>query len=135
MIFDAKPPKPKKGILKYLPLPLLILIVVAVGLLLYLSFRNYPEEKVIEHFLTAVEQGNYRKAYDIWQPSPTYSYQNFLHDWGPQGDYGKVREFNIISAEAKGHQSVIVTVRINNESPALNLVVDRKSKGIAYSPF
>lgn len=135
MIFDSKPPKPKKGIQKYIPLPLLIIIIIAVGLLIYLSFRNYPEQKVVEHFLTALEQENYQKAYQIWQPAPGYTYQSFLHDWGPQGDYGKIRNFNILSTDAKGSSSVIVAVQINDQTPALNLVVDRKTMGIAYSPF
>jgi hypothetical protein len=135
MIFDSEPPKPKTGIRKYIPLPLLIIIVVAIGALLYLAFRNYPEQKVVEHFLNTLEQGNYQEAYAIWQGSPRYSYEDFLHDWGPQGDYGKIREFHVLSAQTKGKQSVIVTVRINNQTPPLNLVVDRKTKGIAYSPF
>ncbi len=136
MLFDAKPPKPRTGIWKHLPLlPWILVLVAIIATLLYFGFRNYPEKKVVEHFLTALEKGNYQKAYAIWQPSPTYKYQDFLHDWGPKGDYGKVREFDIVSTETKGNQSVIVTIRVNNEDPPLNLVVDRKTKGIAYSPF
>jgi hypothetical protein len=136
MLLDAKPPKVRTGIWKHLPLlPWLLVSFAIVCILLFYAFRNYPEEKVVENFMTAVEQGDYQKAYSIWQASPSYKFDDFLHDWGPQGDYGKIRQFEIVSTEAKGPQSVIVTLRINNQDPPLNLVVDRKTKGIAYSPF
>ncbi|MEJ2009716.1 MAG: hypothetical protein P8Z30_16445 [Acidobacteriota bacterium] len=82
-----------------------------------------------------LQEGNYKEAYRLWQPAPDYSYQDFLHDWGPQGDYGKIREFRIDSARSKGSEIVIVVVTINNQTPPLALIVTRKTKGLAYSPY
>lgn len=131
-LLDAKPPAPSIKLWK----PVVIgLVVVIVATALYFAFRNYPEERVVKRFLTTLEQGNYREAYRMWQPAPSYTYENFLHDWGEQGDYGKIREFSILGARTKGSDTVIVTVRINNVDPPLDLVVDRKTKGLAYSPF
>ncbi len=132
MLLDAKPPKPKKPIRKYV---LLAVAVVIVGGLTYYAFHNYPEEAVIKEFLTQVQKGNYQQAYRIWQPSREYTYQDFMHDWGPQGDYGKIANFVIVHTQSEGSREVVVSVRINNEDPPLDLVVDRKTKGIAYSPF
>lgn len=132
MLLDAKPPKPKKAIRKYV---LLAVAVVIVGGLTYYAFHNYPEEAVIKEFLTQVQKGNYQQAYRIWQPSREYTYQDFMHDWGPQGDYGKIANFVIVHTQSEGSREVVVSVRINNEDPPLDLVVDRKTKGIAYSPF
>lgn len=137
MLLDAKPPKPPGGIRRYMPLwalILIILLVAAIGALLAFKFWNYREERAVARFLTTLEKGNFQKAYQLWQPAPSYSYQDFLRDWGLEGDYGKVRKFEILGSESRG-QSVIVTVSINDVQPPLNLVVNRKTLGLAYSPF
>ncbi|HET7213819.1 MAG TPA: hypothetical protein VJW77_00650 [Terriglobia bacterium] len=133
MIFDSEAPKPKTGIRKYWPL--VVIIIVVVGVIGYFAFHNLPEKRAVAGFLTQLEQGNYQQAYKLWQPAPDYTFDDFMHDWGPKGDYGKVREFKIIDAKSKGSALVIVAVTINNQTPALALLVDRKSKGLAYSPY
>jgi hypothetical protein len=131
-LFDTTPPKPPIHLRRYIILGILILLV-AEGL--YFGFRNYPEERAVARFLTTLEQGKFQEAYRLWQPSPSYSYQDFLHDWGIQGDYGKIREFHILGTKSKGSSLVIVTVTVNNVEPPFDLVVDRKTKGLSYSVF
>jgi hypothetical protein len=131
-LLDATPPKPPRKIGRYI---LIALAVIIVGGAAYFLLRNYPEERAVSRFFTALEQGNYQEAYQLWQASDTYSYQNFLHDWGAQGDYGKIRSFKILGSQAEGKSTVIVTVTINNEEPPCDLVVDRGTKGLAFSPF
>jgi hypothetical protein len=131
-LLDATPPKPPRKIGRYILVPLVIIIVGGAG---YVSFRDFPEERAISHFLTTLEQGNYREAYQLWQPSKSYSYEDFLHDWGESGDYGKIRTFKILGSRSKGEKTVVVTVTINDEEPPRDLLVDRKTKGLAYSPF
>jgi hypothetical protein len=133
MLFDSEAPKPKTGIRKYWPL--LVIIVVVGGVIGYFAFHNLPEKRAVANFLTQLEQGNYKEAYKLWQPAPDYTYDDFMHDWGPKGDYGKIREFKILDAESKGSAIAIVIVTINNQTPALALLVDRKTKGLAYSPY
>lgn len=132
-LLDAQAPKPPSRFRKYLPV--LIVMIVFAGSLLYLEFRNYPEERAVERFLTVLHEGNFREAYQLWQPSPSYTFPDFLRDWGEHGDYGKIREFQILSSRSKGAETVIVTVRVNNVDPPLDLLVDRKTKGLAYSIF
>lgn len=131
-LLDATPPKPPRRIGRYVLATLAIIIVGGAG---YIFSRNFPEERAISRFLTTLEQGNYRAAYALWQPSPTYSYEDFLHDWGVNGDYGKIRTFKILGSRSSGAETVIVTVTVNNEEPPRDLVVDRKTKGLAFSPF
>jgi hypothetical protein len=136
-LLDAQPPKPVTGIRKYVPLNILILSVVLLGIIASLvafRFWDVREEHAVSHFLENVQQGNYQEAYRLWQPAPSYTFDNFIHDWGEKGDYGKIRNFEILSTESKG-PIVIVTVRINNVNPPLALVVDRKNLGLAYSNF
>ncbi|HMD97051.1 MAG TPA: hypothetical protein VKM93_06935 [Terriglobia bacterium] len=131
-LLDAQAPKPPNKFLKILPL--LIIIVVVLGSLLIWGFWNYPEERAVSRFLTTLEQGNFQQAYKLWQPSPSYSYDDFLRGWGEQGDYGKIREFEILHARSVGSSTAAVTVRINNIDPPIDLWVDRKTKGLAYAP-
>jgi hypothetical protein len=137
MLLDAKPPRPPSGIRKYVPLPALMLSVVVlalIGSLLAFRFWNYRQEHAVDRFLTTLEAGNYQEAYKLWQPAPSYTYQDFLHDWGAEGDYGKIREFEILGSNTKGG-TILVTVRINNEDPPRDIAVDRKTLGLAFSPF
>ncbi|MGA3324064.1 MAG: hypothetical protein ABSF45_06290 [Terriglobia bacterium] len=130
-LLDATPPKPPRKIGRYILTALVVIIVGGAG---YFVFRNFPEERAISRFLTALEQGNYREAYQLWQPSSTYSYQDFLHDWGERGDYGKIRTFKVLGSQSKGAGTVMVTVTINDRESPLQLLVDRRTKGLAYTP-
>jgi hypothetical protein len=135
-LLDSKPPAPPSGLRKYVPLPILILVLVFLALMAVLvGYRlwDYPEERAVSRFLAAVEQAHYQEAYKLWQPSPSYSFDDFLRGWGEQGDYGRIRGFEILHSKSKGSNTVIVTVRINNVDPPLDLLVDRKTKGLAYS--
>ncbi len=131
-LLDATPPKPPLHIWRYIVLGILV-ILLSSGF--YFAFRNYPEERAVARFLTTIEQEKFQQGYQLWQPSPTYSYQDFLHGWGLQGDYGKIRGYEILGTRSKGSALVIVTVKINNVDPPLDLVVDRKTKGLSYSAF
>jgi hypothetical protein len=136
-LLDAKPPRPVTGIRKHVPLHILIPIVVLVAILCGLvgfRFWNFRQEQAVTRFLVTLEQGDYQKAYQLWQPAQSYTYDNFIHDWGEKGDYGKIREFEILASSSKG-AIVIVTVRINNVNPPLDLVVDRNTQGLAFSSF
>jgi hypothetical protein len=131
-LLDTSPPKPPIHVWRYIVLGVLILLVAEA---LYFAFRDYSEERAVARFLTTLEQGNFQEAYRLWQPSPSYSYQDFLRGWGVQGDYGKIREFQILGTKSKGASLVIVTIKINNVDPPLDIVVDRKTKGLSYSVF
>ena len=132
-LLDSKPAKPPSGIRKYIPLPILILIFALIGVFVGYRLWDYPEERAVSRFLTTLEQGNYQEAYRVWQPSPSYSFDDFMRGWGERGDYGKIRSFEILRSKSKGSSTVIVTVRINGVDPPLDLIVDRRTKGLAYS--
>jgi hypothetical protein len=131
-LLDATPPKPPRRIGRYILLALLAAIIVT-GVAYY--FWDYPEERAVSRFLETVQRGDYQTAYRLWQASPSYTYDDFVKDWGPNGDYGKIREFEILRANSASSGTVSVTVIINHESPALKLLVDKHTKGLAFSPF
>jgi hypothetical protein len=131
-LLEPAQPEPPQKIGRYV---LVLLVLVLLSIAGYYLIHNYPEEKAIDHFLTTLKQGDYEQAYKLWQPAPSYTYQDFLRDWGPQGDYGKIQTFDVLGSRSKGSETVIVTVRINGRQPPLELLVDRKTKGLAYSIF
>ena len=98
-------------------------------------FANYREEQAVRRFLTTLQAQEYEDAYHLWQPSASYRYRDFVLDWGEQGDYGKIREFQILESESKGIDGVVITVRINNVRPPLDFWVGRKTQALSYSPF
>jgi hypothetical protein len=136
-LLDAKPAKPITGIRKHVPLSILILsallMAIFVGLLAF-RFWNFREERAVSQFLTTIEQGNYQEAYRLWQPTASYTFDDFIRDWGEKGDYGKIRQFEILGSESRS-SIAIVTVQINGVNPPLRLIVDRKTHGLAYSVF
>jgi hypothetical protein len=136
MLLDAKPPQPPGKIRRYLPLPVLLLLILVLGSItafLTYQFWNWRQERAVSRFRTALEQGNYQKAYELWKPVSSYTYDDFLHDWGTQGDYGKIRKFEILDSESRG-KSVVITVRINDVNPPLPLIVNPETDGLAYAP-
>lgn len=94
------------------------LVVVALALILYFTFRYYPEKKAVGQFFDAVVAGNTDKAYELWKPTVSYRKDDFLADWGPSGYYGPVKSFKIVDARMPHNgNSVAVTVAVSPYSP------------------
>jgi hypothetical protein len=112
----SPPPEPsnKYKALTYTGAALLI----ALAMVLYFSFRYYPEKRATEHFLDALAAGNAKQAYELWKPSESYKIGDFMADWGPAGYYGPVKSYSILKAESrKGANGVILTVEVSPFSP------------------
>ncbi len=99
---------------------------------LYYTFKNYPEERQAKRFFTAVAQHNYEEAYRIWQPSRSYTYKDFLQDWGENGFQGPVQNFRITGSTARG-TGVVVRVRINDKQN-FSLWVETRDKSLSFPP-
>jgi hypothetical protein len=131
-LLDSKPPKPPRHLGRYILLALLVAII-ASGVAYY--FWDYPEEHAVSRFLQDIQRRDYQTAYHLWQPVSTYSFDDFMRDWGPQGDYGQIREFDLLRSTSASSDTVTVTVMVNQRTPALKLLVDKRTKGLAFSPF
>lgn len=95
-----------------------IALAIALAAVLYFSFRYYPEKKAAQHFLDALIAGNTKEAYQLWKPSGSYSYGDFLADWGPEGYYGPVKSYEIVKASARrGANGVVVLVEVSPFNP------------------
>jgi 4-amino-4-deoxy-L-arabinose transferase-like glycosyltransferase len=98
---------------------------------LWWQFKNWPEERVAARFLEALQRGDYPGAYAIWQPAKSYVYDDFLRDWGPQGEHGRVNSFAITTSHERG-SGVIVTAEINGK--ATLIWVEKKDKSLSFPP-
>jgi len=91
---------------------------VALLLVLYFTFRYYPEKRVTREFFDALVAGDTNKAYGLWKPTPSYRMSDFLADWGPNGYYGPVKSYQVMSAKApKKSESVEVNVAVSPYAP------------------
>ena len=93
----------------------LVLVTIVV---LWFTFRYYPEKKAAQHFFDALVADNTPQAYQLWKPSPSYTMKDFLADWGPEGYYGPVKSYTILRASSSiGANAVAVRVAISPFSP------------------
>jgi hypothetical protein len=144
-----QPPPPRN------PWPLRIAavlgVVILVGAFLYWQFRFYPEQKQVERFLDALVAGDYPGAYQIWGPTPDYTFQDFLQDWGETTPRGRIRSYEIASVAEPtrevtvsggptlrmgGNSSgVVATVRLNGTTDEVKIWVERKDLTLSFAPF
>jgi hypothetical protein len=117
---------------------------VVIAILLYV-YWDWPEEHRVNQFFAALEAQNFQKAFGIWNNDPHwqqhpekyatgYPYNRFMADWGPQGEYGLVKEYKIIYATTFGN-GVLAAVDVNGRTMPTTLDVSRKEKTIGFAPF
>ena len=131
-LMDSGPEEPKSKTLRYAVTGVAFAILLAVGLWWFV-FRLWGEKRAATKFLDTLAAGNTERAYCLWklgdacknQPASeisksgqSYSYQDFLEDWGPAGYYGPVKGYGIETAQLpSGASGVIVVVRVSPFAP------------------
>ena len=104
-------------------------LVLTLAVVLWFTFRYYPEKKAASQFFDAVVAGDMSKAYGLWQPSGSYKMSDFLADWGTDGYYGPVKSYKIMDAKApKDGSSIAVNIAISPFSPMPNASDGEKSR-------
>jgi hypothetical protein len=115
-LFDGAEEHPPAKIRRYI-ITCLAFVALVVLFCMYL-LRYHKEESTVKHFLSTVAAGNFERAYQLWKPAPSFSFKDFMEDWGPQSYYGPVKSFRVESAEEIKHGSespsgVVVTVEVS----------------------
>jgi hypothetical protein len=125
-LLDPPADKPDKSRAMAFTIAALALVAIV---LLYYTFRYYPEKKAAETFFDALVAGDIAKAYQLWKPGPSYAMKDFLADWGPQGYYGPVKSYKIVRAKSpNGSHAVAVSVEISPFSPMPDISDTEKSR-------
>jgi hypothetical protein len=122
--------------------------IVALAALLFLSLRFHTEKSTVNHFFAQVTAGDFQSAYRTWKPSSSYSFTDFMGDWGPKGEYGPVKSFELRSARRPGNASgVVVTVAVSSYAPfpeeidpksrtnkEIRLWIESSDQSMSYAP-
>ena len=105
-------------------------LVLLAAVVLYLTFRFYPEQRAAQRFFDALVAGDTKTAYQLWKAGPSYRLQDFLADWGPNGYYGPVKSYKIIkiSTPSGSSNSVVVEVAVSPFSPMPDATDAEKSR-------
>ena len=131
-LLDPPAEKPEKSRAMAFTIAALVLVAIVV---LWFTFRYYPEKKAAEHFFDALVGGDTARAYQLWKPSPSYAIKDFLADWGPEGYYGPVKSYKILRASSPiGANAIAVRVAISPFSPmpdASEIEKSRKTKVVS----
>lgn len=144
-IFTAPQYDPRRERRKRAIIAGIVAAAIVVGILAYL-YRNWPEERVVDRFFTALVNKDFETAYGIWlhdpnwkqhpQNYPNYSFREFYNDWGPGGEWGIIKSFHIEgSANPKQGSGVVVVVTINERKEPARLWVEKKDKTLTFSPY
>ena len=107
--------------------------ILLVACFLYFEFRTLPQEWQVDNFLSAIQRQDFQNAYEIWKPASSYTFKNFMEDWGPDGFIGQVNSFEIGNSRSQG-SGVLVFIVLNGNKPLL-LWAEKSDKSLSFSPF
>ena len=149
------PPPPMNPWVIRIGIAVVLAVVIAGGL--YYSFRHRAQVQTVEHFMDALVADDYRQAYELWQPSKSYTFARFLRDWGEFSKWGKIREYEIADVKTGGERSfsipdpatgkrsiitvgssysgILVGVRINKRLEPEYIWVERDDLSLSFPPF
>jgi hypothetical protein len=115
-ILDSTSEEPHSKLRRYIMTGAVFVLLLALAVWWILRFHT--EKQIVRQFLDTVVAGDLRKAYEMWKPSSSYSYQDFLADWGPNGEFGPVRTYRIESAQRpNGGSGVVIVVEVSKYEP------------------
>ncbi len=147
-LLDSTSEEPRSKLRRYVVSALaLVLLVTLAG---WYLFRFHSEKNTVEHFFDALVAGDTERAYQIWKPQASYTYKDFLDDWGSSGYYGPVKSYRIETAQAAPREGsgVIVVVELspyqpfptdndpvkNRRTKEVRIWVERRDKSLGFPP-
>ncbi len=154
-LFEAPKYDPVAARKKRIRIIAIAAIVVVLGILLW-QLRYWPEEHVVDQFFDALQQQNFEKAYGVWMHDPDwknhpqqydrYSFQNFMQDWGPGGEWGIIKSHHVDGSAIpsggngspfiKGSSGVVVVVTVNERvADKAHIWVQKADKTLGFSPY
>jgi hypothetical protein len=116
----------------------LLLVIAAVlvfGALPWYLFKNHGEEGKVRTLLSLLRNHDYEGAYRAWGCNDpklcSYSYQQFLEDWGPKST-ADPNQLRILDSESCG-SGVMLAVRANRDRQD-TLWVEKSTGVISFAP-
>ena len=146
-LFDINSEEPNSKRLRYAVSGVALVILLAFGTWFFF-LRFISEKHTVERFMAAVVAQDFQRAFRIWKSHGSYTYQDFLADWGLQGYYGPIKSFRIESAALPPNASgVVIVVEVSpfqpfpeNNDPhsgrnkEIRLWVERSDESLGFPP-
>ena len=147
-LFDELKENPGAKTRRRVILAVVAVIFVIAGL--WWVLRYHTERVTILHFMNAVIAGNMQQGYQIWKPAASYSFKDFVDDWGPNGYYGPIKSFRVSKTEhLRGGSGVEIRVRLSpyqsfpedddmakqNKTKEVTLWVQFNDQSISFPPY
>src|SRR3974377_128176 len=95
---------------------ILVLLLAAVAY----RYRNFPQERMVDKFFSALQEKKYAQAHGIWRNAPQwkqdpekyqrYPFNEFYRDWGPSGDWGIVKSHKVLGSQRTDSGSGVIVV-------------------------
>ncbi|MFY9904980.1 MAG: hypothetical protein WBX02_20150 [Terriglobales bacterium] len=146
-LLDAQPYDPAKARRRKIKIASVVAIAIVIAAFAW-SYRNWPEEHIVDKFFSALQHQDYESAYGIyfndpgWRQHPQkysqYAYSDFYRDWGPGGEWGLVKSHRIYgSANTKGFGGggVVVEVIVNERTERARMFVQKSDKTLTVYPY
>ena len=146
-ILDATDEEPISKLRRWIVTGVVFALLMTLGVWWLLRF--HAEKKTVKQFLQAVVADDMQQAFRIWKPGGSYSYKDFVEDWGASGYYGPVKSFRIETAQQKeGASGVTVVVELspfetfpddndkikNYRTKEVRLWVESRDMSIGFAP-
>jgi hypothetical protein len=115
-LLDGDAEEPSSKLRRYIITGIAFVALLGGGVAYLLRFHT--EKKTVVTFMDVLASGDLQRAYHVWNPNPGYSFQDFLADWGPTGEYGPVKSYRLETAQLpKNGSGVVVVVELSRFSP------------------
>ena len=113
-LLDSTEEEPRSKLFRWAITGVVLALLVALAISYLVRFHT--EKETVGRFLQALASGDTQQAYRLWKPQPSYTYNDFLQDWGPSGFYGPVKSFRIVTAQQeRGASGVVVVAEVSPE--------------------
>lgn len=121
-----------------------IVVVIVLGAVLAWQFRHWKQERQVTRFFQALQDKDFDTAYGIWLNDPNwkqhpqqhsrYPFNEFYRDWGPGGEWGVIRSFDIEGSRGVG-TGVVVVVTVNERTEKARLWAEKTDGTLTFSPY
>jgi len=144
-LLDARQYDPAQERKKRIRIVSLIALVLVGGLVGWFN-RFWPEKHIADKFFASLQKQDFETAYGIyfndpgWKRHPQnhaqYSFNEFWQDWGPGGEWGIIKDYEVYGASncPGGGTGVVVDLIVNHRAQHAQLYVDKSDKTISTPP-
>jgi len=146
-LLDAQPFDVARARRRKIKIAVAIVLVIVLAALAWM-YRNWPQERAVDHFFAALQRQDFESAYAIYFNDPgwrqhqqkysQYTYADFYRDWGPGGEWGLIKSYRVYgSANTKGlgGGGVIVEVVVNERAEHARMFVQKTDRTITVYPY